>query len=121
MKDNGINKHFRRESKIMLWLMLASILGGILIGIFAPYIINEDDPEVLYRDMLSICEAHPEFRASSVDFYDPKKSEEYVKRFHNLAMKFREQVDMLYLLPRLKKVSEKEATCIESIQNTWPG
>lgn len=38
---NSINTHFRRESKIMAWLIVAPFVIGMLIAILYPYFLKE--------------------------------------------------------------------------------
>ena len=44
MMDN-INWHFKRESKIMIWILVLLIVLGILFGLLVPYLstLNEVD------------------------------------------------------------------------------
>lgn len=42
--DNGsINKHFKRESKMMIWILIAPIIIGILVAIVAPQFMSWSD------------------------------------------------------------------------------
>jgi len=38
MENQGINKHFNREIKIMIWLLLTPIVIGIIVALLFPYL-----------------------------------------------------------------------------------
>jgi len=42
---NSINRHFKRESKVMIWVLVLPIILGLLFGLFVPYLatLNESD------------------------------------------------------------------------------
>jgi len=41
-----INSHFKRESKIMLWFMIAPIIIGLLVAVILPYVLTESKIDV---------------------------------------------------------------------------
>ncbi len=93
----------------------------LLIILIGQSVLANEEAEVIYKELLAICIANPDFQASSVSLYNPETASETEKEFQEKADLFRAKVDMLYLLARRKTADQAEIKCIDSIQNTWQG
>ena len=84
--------------------------------------VAENSVEEIFNQLVLVCKQHPEYRASSVDFYNPETAKKHDKLFHEKAKSLRSKVTMMYFMPKRKEAKQKEEiTCIDNILNTWPG
>jgi len=77
--------------------------------------------ESIYKKLMAICTAHPQFKAASIDFYNPKVAAPFEKEFYEGAKKLHQKTTMNYLLPKRTVGTKSEVRCIDNILNTWPG
>jgi hypothetical protein len=70
----------------------------------------------------AICAEHPEFRASSIDFYNPETAVPFEREFYERTQSLHNQRRAIEILLDMRKsASAADVICIDNILNTWPG
>ena len=82
---------------------------------------NDVTVESIYEELMVICAAHPQFKASSIDFYNPDTAAPFEKEFYERAKKLHKKTTMNYLMQKRKAAKVEQVKCIDNILNTWPG
>ena len=98
----------------LLFLAIVLLCGTTVLA-------NDAAVESIYAEMMKLCAAHPQFKASSIDFYNPKVAAPFEKEFYERAKRLHQKTAINYLMSKRKVASDAEVKCIDNILNTWPG
>lgn len=106
----GVNTNMQKFLLLVLVLSCAPAAAG-----------NDVTVESIYDDLMAICAAHPQFKTSSIDFYNPDTAAPFEKEFYERAKTLHKKTTMNYLMPKRKAAKGAQVECIDNILNTWPG
>jgi len=82
---------------------------------------KEASLDELYSTLYVICQKHPEFKASSIDFYEAESSKEFEVTFYKLSIRLHQRSAISFLLKKRELSNSNHVKCIDNILNTWSG